>query len=317
MKKFLETQSSLWKEFVEDSRSIDLDNFELNDELNPEIWMSENKIRPEVAVKLVEIAKDFLKNIGLEDIDYEDITFTGSLANFNWSKYSDVDLHVLVNFSDFDENVDLVREFFRAKSGLWNKDHDIRIRGFEVEIYGQDSEEPHISTGVYSLLKNEWLVKPTKEPTDINYRCVENKAERLMDMIDQASEIFYKEEYKESHRFGRKIKEKIKKFRKCGLERGGQFSEENIAFKILRRNGYLEKLSNIVTNSYDRLMSLSDNYQKKFDNFIKEEEPFQDAVKVKHTAGKKRLIGLGGNNNEDPYSEKPNFKRSKSAPPQG
>jgi len=317
MKKFLETQSSLWKEFVEDSRSIDLDNFELNDELNPEIWMSENKIRPEVAVKLVEIAKDFLKNIGLEDIDYEDITFTGSLANFNWSKYSDVDLHVLVNFSDFDENVDLVREFFRAKSGLWNKDHDIRIRGFEVEIYGQDSEEPHISTGVYSLLKNEWLVKPTKEPTDINYRCVENKAERLMDMIDQAGEIFYKEEYKESHRFGRKIKEKIKKFRKCGLERGGQFSEENIAFKILRRNGYLEKLSNIVTNSYDRLMSLSDNYQKKFDNFIKEEEPFQDAVKAKHTAGKKRLIGLGGNNNEDPYSEKPNFKRSKSAPPQG
>jgi len=317
MKKFLETQSSLWKEFVEDSKSIDLDNFELNDELNPEIWMSENKIRPEVAVKLVEIAKDFLKNIGLEDIDYEDITFTGSLANFNWSKYSDVDLHVLINFSDFDENVDLVREFFRAKSGLWNKDHDIRIRGFEVEIYGQDSEEPHISTGVYSLLKNEWLVKPTKEPTDINYRCVENKAERLMDMIDQAGEIFYKEEYKESHRFGRKIKEKIKKFRKCGLERGGQFSEENIAFKILRRNGYLEKLSNIVTNSYDRLMSLSDNYQKKFDNFIKEEEPFQDAVKAKHTAGKKRLIGLGGNDNEDPYSEKPNFKRSKSAPPQG
>jgi hypothetical protein len=317
MKKFLETQSSLWKEFVEDSKSIDLDNFELNDELNPEIWMSENKIRPEVAVKLVEIAKDFLKNIGLEDIDYEDITFTGSLANFNWSKYSDVDLHVLVNFSDFDENVDLVREFFRAKSGLWNKDHDIRIRGFEVEIYGQDSEEPHISTGVYSLLKNEWLVKPTKEPTDINYRCVENKAERLMDMIDQAGEIFYKEEYKESHRFGRKIKEKIKKFRKCGLERGGQFSEENIAFKILRRNGYLEKLSNIVTNSYDRLMSLSDNYQKKFDNFIKEEEPFQDAVKAKHTAGKKRLVGLGGNQNEDPYSEKPNFKRSKSAPPQG
>ena len=317
MKKFLETQSSLWKEFVEDSKSIDLDNFELNDELNPEIWMSENKIRPEVAVKLVEIAKDFLKNIGLEDIDYEDITFTGSLANFNWSKYSDVDLHVLINFSDLDENVDLVREFFRAKSGLWNKDHDIRIRGFEVEIYGQDSEEPHISTGVYSLLKNEWLVKPTKEPTDINYRCVENKAERLMDMIDQAAEIFYKEEYKESHGFGRKIKEKIKKFRKCGLERGGQFSEENIAFKILRRNGYLEKLSNIVTNSYDRLMSLSDNYQKKFDNFIKEEEPFQDAVKAKHSSHKNKLVGQGGINYKDPHLKKLVLKRSKSAPPQG
>lgn len=317
MKKFLEMQSTLWKEFIADSKSIELDSFELNDELNPDIWLNEDKIRPEVAVRLVEIAKDFLKNIGLDDIDYEDITFTGSLANFNWSKYSDVDLHVLINFSDLDENVDLVREFFRAKSGLWNKDHDIRIRDFEVEIYGQDSEEPHISTGVYSLLKNKWLVKPTKEPTDINYRCVENKAERLMDMIDQAQELFYKEDYKESYRFGKKIKEKIKKFRKCGLERGGQFSEENIAFKVLRRNGYLEKLSNIVVNSYDRLMSISDNYQKKFDNFIKEEEPFQTAVKAKHTAGKKKLIGLGDNENEDPYSEKPDFKRSKSAPPQG
>ena len=316
MKKFLETQSTLWKEFVADSKSIELDNFELNEELNTEMWLSEEKIRPEVAVKLVEIAKDFLRNIGLSDLDYEDITLTGSLANFNWSKYSDVDLHVLVNFSKLNKNVELVREFFRAKSGLWNKNHDIAIRGFEVEIYGQDSGEPHISTGVYSLLKNEWLVKPTKEPTDINYRCVENKADRLMDMIDYSQELFYKEEYRESYNFGKKIREKIKKFRKCGLERGGQFSEENIAFKVLRRNGYLEKLGDVVTNSYDRLMSLSNNYQKKFDNFLKEEEPFQDAIKAKHMSGKKRLIGLGGNKAGKAYAEKPNFKRSKSAPPQ-
>ena len=317
MKKFLETQSSLWKEFVEDSKSIDLDSFELNDELNPQIWMSENKIRPEVAVKLVEIAKDFLKNIGLENVDYEDITFTGSLANFNWSKYSDVDLHVLINFSDLDENVELVREFFRAKSGLWNKDHDIKIRGFEVEIYGQDSTEPHISTGVYSLLKNEWIVKPTKEPTDINYQCVENKAERLMDMIDQSQEFFYKEKYTDSYNFGKKIKEKIKKFRKCGLERGGQFSEENIAFKVLRRNGYLGKLSDIVSNSYDRMMSLDDNFQKKFNNFIKEEEPFQDAVKAKHSSHKNKLVSFGGIKHKDRHLKKLVLKRSKSAPPQG
>ena len=118
MKKFLETQSSLWKEFVEDSRSIDLDSFELNDELNSEIWMDENRIRPEIAVKLVEIAKDFLNNIGLDDLEYEDITFTGSLANFNWSKYSDIDLHIVIDFKELNTDVDLVREFFRAKSGL-------------------------------------------------------------------------------------------------------------------------------------------------------------------------------------------------------
>jgi hypothetical protein len=317
MKKFLETQSSLWKEFVEDSRSIDLDSFELNDELNSEIWMDENRIRPEIAVKLVEIAKDFLNNIGLDDLEYEDITFTGSLANFNWSKYSDIDLHIVVDFKELNTDVDLVREFFRAKSGLWNKDHDIKIRGFEVEIYGQDSNEPHISTGVYSLLNNEWIVKPTKEPVDIDYKCVENKAERIMDMVDQVEELYYKEKYSEAHMFGKKVKQKIKKFRKCGLERGGQFAPENIAFKVLRRNGYLGKLSDTVSNSYDRMMSLEDNFEKKFSNYLQEEEPFQKKVRVKHIAGKKRLIGLGNQKNKPPYTKKPNFKRSKSAPPLG
>lgn len=317
MKKFLETESTLWKEFVEDSKAIDLASFELNDSLNEDVWLSEDKIRPEVAVKLVEIAKDFLKNIGLDDLKFEDITFTGSLANFNWSKYSDIDLHIVLDFKELNQNVDLVREFFRAKSGLWNKNHDIKIRGYEVEIYGQDSREPHISTGVYSLLNNRWLVKPTKEPVDIDYKCVENKAERIMDMIDQVQELYYKEKYAEAHRFGEKIKRKIKKFRKCGLERGGQFAPENIAFKVLRRNGYLGKLSDVVTNSYDRMMSLQDNFQKKFNNYIKEEEPFQKKVRIKHIAGKKRLIGLGKQNNKPPYTKKLNFKRSKSAPPEG
>ncbi|HBY67702.1 MAG TPA: hypothetical protein DEG69_08090, partial [Flavobacteriaceae bacterium] len=102
-----------------------------------------------------------------------------------------------------------------------------------------------------------------------------------------------------------------------GLERGGQFAPENIAFKVLRRNGYLGKLSDSVSNSYDRMMSLEDNFEKKFSNYLQEEEPFQKKVKVKHVAGKKRLIGLGNQKNKPPYTKKPNFERSKSAPPLG
>ena len=109
--------------------------------------------------------------------EYEDITFTGSLANFNWSKFSDIDLHLLVDFSKVDENTDLVREFFRGKYGIWNKDHDIRIKGFEVEIYVQDSNEAHISTGVYSVLNDEWIVQPVQEEPEIDFENIQMKAD--------------------------------------------------------------------------------------------------------------------------------------------
>ena len=138
-----------------------------------------------------------------------------------------------------------------------------------------------------------------------------------MDMIDQVQELYYKEKYSDAHNFGKKVKQKIKKFRKCGLERGGQFAPENIAFKVLRRNGYLGKLSDVVTNSYDRMMSLEKNFGKKLNDYLKEEEPFQKKVRIKHIAGKKRLVGLGNQKNKPPYTKKLNFKRGKSAPPAG
>lgn len=307
----------LWEEFVNDLKPMDLTSFEMNDELNPKIWDRAMGLNPEVSAKLRDIVDDFLENIGLEGLEYEDITFTGSLANFNWSKYSDIDLHIVVDFSKIDENDDLVREFFRGKFGLWNKNHDIMIRGFEVEIYVQDSRESHVSTGVYSVLSDEWLAKPSKEVIEFEFDDIKKKASKLMSLVDSVKEVFYEENYEEAHERAIKIKEKIRKFRKCGLESGGQYSSENLAFKVLRRNGYLEQLSGITSNSYDRMMSMAENFNKKFNNFIKEEEKYQKMVKNKHSRLKKGNIGLGDQENKPPYTKKPNFKRSKSAPPHG
>jgi len=198
---------------------------------------------------------------------------------------------------------------------MWNKSHDIMIRGFEVEIYVQDSRESHVSTGVYSILNDEWLTKPSKEMIEFEFDDIKKKASKLMSLIDTVKEVFYDENYKESHERALKIKEKIKKFRRCGLESGGQYSSENLAFKVLRRNGYLGKLSDITTNSYDRMMSMAENFNKKFNNFLKEEEKYQKMVKNKHSELKKRNIGLGDQENKPPYTKKPDFRRSKSAPP--
>ena len=46
------------------------------------------------------------------EVGIEDLRLTGSLANYNWSEYSDVDLHLVVDFEKIDEDIELVKAFF-------------------------------------------------------------------------------------------------------------------------------------------------------------------------------------------------------------
>ena len=131
--------------------------------LNPKIWDGDN-MKPEVRKTLLKIADDYFEGLELGDeVDILDVTMTGSLANYNWSKYSDVDLHILVDYDDIPVDEDLVLDFLKTKSGTWNNEHDIKIYGYDVEIYVQDVDEEHTSTGVYSVLNDEWNLKPSKK----------------------------------------------------------------------------------------------------------------------------------------------------------
>jgi hypothetical protein len=148
-----------------------------------------------------------------------------------------------------------VQDYFNAKKSLWNRIHDIFIDGYEVEIYVQDEKEPHISSGVYSVLNDEWIIKPSREEERLTWPDITKKAEGLMDQIDRAKALYMDKKYSDALQYIDKLKEKIRKFRQSGLERAGEFSSENIAFKVLRRNGYLETLSSLKHMAYDRLMS--------------------------------------------------------------
>ena len=148
-----------WASFLKETQlSVNISDYTPKDRLNEQVWLSPEQLRPEISVKLLEIAKNFLEGVGLDSIVIADITFTGSLANYNWSDYSDIDLHILVDFDQIDENTELVQEFFRGKIGVWNRMHDIRIYDHEVEIYVQDEKEKHVSSGVYSVMRDRWLI---------------------------------------------------------------------------------------------------------------------------------------------------------------
>jgi predicted nucleotidyltransferase len=229
-------------------------SFKPQDELNPKIWYlpkekntgdsdgQEMKMRPEVRERLLEIAYQFLDYLKIE-VMVTDIVLTGSLSNYNWSKYSDFDIHIIINYNQFPPaQHELYKELFMLKKALFNKNHDIKIFGYEVELYVEGEEDAHFSSGVYSLLYDEWQHKPEKENTKIDKDTVERKAQQWMDIIDGVLENIEDENIDDAKDLLEKYNEKLRKFRTCGLEKNGEYSSENLVFKILRRNGYLEKL---------------------------------------------------------------------------
>lgn len=298
-----------WKDFIKDAKEFDLSSFKIQDTLNPKFWENDG-LKPEIKKKLMKIVEDFFESLEIDGLTMEDVTLTGSLANYNWSSYSDVDLHILVDFDDLEGDEEFIKDYFRAKQSVWNRKHDIKMFGHEVEIYVQDANEPHVSTGVYSVMRDSWLVEPKKEDPKIDYETVVLKATSLMDQIDRACDLYCDKKYTETVDYVDKMKEKIRNFRKCGLESGGQFAPENLAFKVLRRNGYLKKLSDLMDKSYDKSLSMDGNFQEHWKNFKREmDEDFQQAVKRGHSKMKKKLVGGGEEPNSPPYSKKPSYKR--------
>ena len=244
------------KKVTDSDRSIDLSGFQMQERLNPKVWDGE-ELKPEIRKNLLKIADDYFESLEIPGVDIEDVTFTGSLANYNWSQYSDIDLHILIDYKEVPVEESLVQDFLRTKSSSWNQNHDVKIYGYDVELYVQDVSEEHVSSGVYSILKNKWLVKPEKKPIKIDNINVKLKSNRIMDDIDDLYDEMKKEKnYEEIVSKADKIKDKIKKMRQAGLDKAGEFSVENMVFKVLRRNGMLDRLSDIKTIAYDKLVSL-------------------------------------------------------------
>ena len=236
-----------------------LSSFKVQKELNPKIWDGKgdkSKMKPEIRERLLEIAYEFIDSLGI-DIVVTDIIMTGSLSNYNWSKYSDVDLHIVANLNQFQSNqVDLYKEFFNLKKIIFNDNHDITIYGYDVELYLQDEEETHFSSGVYSVLFDEWANNPKKESVSVDKEQIKNKANQWMSIIDGVIDNMKDEDIDTSKEIIKKYKDKLKKYRTCGLEKDGEYSNENLVFKMLRRNGYIEKLYNFGNEFLDKKLSI-------------------------------------------------------------
>ena len=245
---------------------VDLSSFNIKKHLNPKFW-DDGHLDTRIRLKLLDIADDFFHSLDVDWVEPEDVIITGSIANYNWNKkYSDIDLHVLVDYEDVDERTDFVKEYFTMKKNQWNQKHsNLKIFGFPVEVYVQDVNEPHASSGVYSVDKDKWLTEPDFDKLrsgKVNKKHIREMVSTYMNKIDCLIDI-YKEHKDDKYEMQKvyddasEMLDEIKGLRRKDLEKyAREMCDGNIIFKSLRRSDYIGKLIKLKDLAYDKINSL-------------------------------------------------------------
>lgn len=250
-------QRRLQKEEIKKSL-LSKDHFKQHNALSRDIWETPEQVKLKVKLKLKRIANAFLRDHNIDPDAVEDIYFTGSLAGYNYHPDSDIDLHIVVDFSKVNQDLDMVRDLFNSRRLVWNERHNITIFGHEVEIFVEDVNEVYDDEDrpVYSLEKDQWVNTPKRLDRDFDYDSAIKKAGMISHQIGLVQELMNQEKFVEAKRQATRIFARLKRMRKAGLQREGAYSPENIAFKILRKRGEIDLLGDLKSASFDKMMSL-------------------------------------------------------------
>lgn len=229
-------------------------NVKYNDRLNPIVWDGET-LRPQVRKKLIEIAEAFVEFLEIDAATVEDYLVVGSIANYNWNKYSDIDLHILMDFQKAGDscNEEITEEWLMAKRAVWIERFDIEIDGLKVEVGPQDVKVELVSEAVYSVLENSWVKKPTKKEPELDEKAYDKK---LKEMIAKITKVLGNAKITSAEI--KTLRDEIKDMRKSSLNTkgGNEFSTNNLVFKTLRNQGYIEKLSDLYDEKTSEELSL-------------------------------------------------------------
>ena len=245
---------------------VDLTSLSKKNSLNPNIWDG-MKLNPKIRLKLLDIADDFWEFVDVKWVDPISIILTGSICNFNWSDASDIDLHLVVDYSEVDEKTEFVKQFFDMKKNEWNENHSsLEIMGFNVELYVQDSNADLASQGVYDLEENKWISEPSMPQGNFaeeHESAISDLAARIMTLIDELeNEIAIAKDTYKSRYFGELASEfvsHIHKMRHDSLEKQGEDSIGNMVYKVLRRSGYIDKIYDAIYLAYDKENSIDES----------------------------------------------------------
>ena len=218
--------------------------------MNNDIW-TDLSFDDNIRMELLKIAEDYYASIELDN-EIIDIILTGSLCGYNYSKYSDFDVHIIINYEKVNPDIEMVKRYLNYTKRLWALQHNIVIKGYDVELYCQDIYENHVSSGQFSLLNNKWIKVPSRQDYTIDENLISEKSELIMGIIDDIKKSYDNgSTYSDLEPQLKMIWKKISDNRKAGLEKEGELSIENLVFKLLRRNGYISKLLDLKIKIYD------------------------------------------------------------------
>lgn len=242
---------------------ISIDSFEIKDTLHPRFWNEDQQLDIHIRRALLVIAKDFIDEYNLGEYEIDDIIMTGSLANYNWSEeFSDVDVHIIMDTNQLSEDMSLAKSISDAMRNMWNKTHtDISVGGFPVELYIQDTHEAHKSSGVYSLLYDEWKTTPSigKLSGEIEEDEIKARVAEYMNLIDDIEMVYNDVDPLRMYHSCAKLMDKIKAERTSGFtndDDAAELTTGNLIFKSLRRSGHIEKLIDIKRRCFDKARSI-------------------------------------------------------------
>lgn len=220
-------------------------------ELNPKLW-DDFVLKPEVRAKLLQFAEVWRDYAKIPKSAVKEVILLGGNANYNYTDMSDLDVHLVVDKSLIAKDNPLLDDYLQDKKQMWTMSHKITIFGYGLEPYAQDtSVEYPKQQGVYSLTKDEWIAKPEFVGDDmLKDPYLKKKVKFYMKMIDDMIKGHVDLDSVKH------FKEKLRDMRGVAIKKGGEFSFENLVFKELRNQGYLDKLSAYQRTEQDQALSL-------------------------------------------------------------
>ncbi len=233
-----------------------MSNFRIyNDMLSPDLWDTAMHLDPNIRVHLLQMAYDFYEKTNLP-APIVDVYLMGSSANYNWTPDSDVDVHVIVDYLKLQMPTETANKTVKTAGAQWNAEHNVLIKGHKVEMNIQNSQEQKLYvTGIYSLVKDQWLRKPVKSPVQIDKNVLKVQYESMKKYIQNCIGSGDREQMKAAKKY-------LDAYRQYGLDTYGELSYENIIYKMLRARGYIKLLKDRIVSVYDQQMTVTEVGEK-------------------------------------------------------
>ena len=210
-------------------------------ELNPKLW-EDKKLKRDVREAIIDIVSEFMDNL-IIPVEILDVRVVGSNASYNYTEQSDLDVHIISDLELVGSPTEIVQALYNSERSNFNRTHNIKIKGIDVELYVEDVNSSVTSNGIYSVIDDIWI----KEPQIIKERSVKIDKKELRDLVNSVKSVLADGDSND-------IKDCINMLylmRKDSIAIDGEYSVGNLLFKEIRNRGLLSALK----DKYNEMIS--------------------------------------------------------------